>query len=481
MNLGSKTIYGVLWSIGQEMSSKFISFFITIVLARLLSPAEFGLIAMLSVFIAVGNSLLDSGLSSSLIRTPVVTQKDCSTVFYFNLAGSLVIYTILFFSAPLIALFYHQPVLINVIRIYGIALIINAFFGIQQTLLVKEMKFKVMTMIQLPSVICGGILGIVLAQRGYGVWSLVWMNLLNPLISTVLHWWYSAWRPVILFNLHSLKKHFDYGYKLTLSGLIDNVYQNIYTILIGKFYAPAQLGFYSRAESISQLPVGILSSAINKVTFPMFVKIADDKEQLVNVYKKVMLQVLFWMAPSMVFLSVIAEPLFRLVLTDKWLPAVPYFRILCICGIMYPVHAYNLNILKVKGQTNLFLKLEIVKKILCIVGIYGVFPFGIYGLLYFQLFFSFFSFYINSIYSGRFIDYPFLKQIEDILPILLISCALGLGCYLLDKNVFYAFGLNDLFRIIATAVLFFSCYFGFGFLVKLSAVADFRYILQARP
>jgi O-antigen/teichoic acid export membrane protein len=229
------------------------------------------------------------------------------------------------------------------------------------------------------------------------------------------------------------------------------------------------------------LPVGILSSAINKVTFPMFVKIADDKEQLVNVYKKVMLQVLFWMAPSMVFLSVIAEPLFRLVLTDKWLPAVPYFRILCICGIMYPVHAYNLNILKVKGQTNLFLKLEIVKKILCIVGIYGVFPFGIYGLLYFQLFFSFFSFYINSIYSGRFIDYPFLKQIEDILPILLISCALGLGCYLLDKNVFYAFGLNDLFRIIATAVLFFFGYFGFGFLVKLSAVADFRYILQARP
>lgn len=480
MSLGSKTIYGVLWSIGQEMSSKFISFLITIVLARLLSPAEFGLIAMLSIFIAVGNSLLDSGLTSSLIRTPEVNQQDCSTVFYFNLAGSLVIYGVLFLSAPLIALFYHQPVLTNVIRVYGIALIINAFFGIQQTLLVKEMKFKTMTMIQLPSVICGGILGIMLAHRGFGVWSLVWMNLLNPLISTLLHWRYSAWRPLILFDTDILKKHFSYGYKLTLSGLIDNVYQNIYTILIGKFYAPAQLGFYSRAESISQLPVGIISSAINKVTFPMFVKIVHNKEQMVNVYKKVMLQVLFWIAPSLVLLNVIAESLFRLVLTEKWLPAVPYFQILCIAGIMYPVHAYNLNILKVKGQTDLFLKLEVIKKVLCVIGISCVFPFGIYGLLYFQLFFSFFSFYINSIYSVRFIDYPFLKQIEDILPTLLISCAVGLGCYLLDQFLFATFQLNDLSRITITAVAYFTGYFGLGFLVKLSAVADFRYILQGR-
>jgi O-antigen/teichoic acid export membrane protein len=479
MDLEGKTVYGVFWSISQELSSKFISFFITIILARILSPAEFGLIAMLSIFIAVGNSLLDGGLTSSLIRTTEITQKDCSTVFYFNLIGSIVIYSILFLSAPLISNFYNQPVLTNVVRIYGLAVIINAFFGIQQTLLVKEMKFKTMTMIQIPSVIGGGILGVVLATLGYGVWSLVWMSLLNSFISTVLHWGCSAWRPILLFDSNSFKYHFNYGYKLTLSGLIDRLYQNIYTIIIGKFYMPAQLGFYSRADSISQLPIGIISSAINKVTFPMFVNISHDSEQLLNVYKKVMLQVLFWMAPSLMALCVIAEPLFRLMLTDKWLPAVPYFQILCISGITYPINAYNLNILKVKGHSNLFLRLEIIKKVLCVIGIICVFPFGIYGLLYFQLVFSFLGFYINSIYTIRFINYPFIKQIEDILPILFVSGLIGISCYFLDK-LLVASNFNDAFRIIIVGLTYFVSYFSLSFLFKLSAIIDFKHLILKR-
>lgn len=479
MDLGGKTIYGVFWSIGQELCSKLISFSITIVLARILSPAEFGLIAMLFVFIAVGNSLLDGGLTSSLIRTAEVTQKDCSTVFYFNLIGSLIIYSILFLAAPLISDFYHQSVLTKVVRVYGIVLIINAFYGIQQTLLVKEMKFKTMTVIQIPAVIGGGILGVILAKLGYGVWSLVWMGLLNSFISTVLHWYFSPWRPILLFDSLSFRKHFNYGYKLTLSGLIDKVYQNIYAIIIGKFYAPAQLGFYSRAESISQLPTGIISSAIGKVTLPMFTKIAHDNEQLVNIYRKVMLQVLFWMAPSLVALSVIAEPLFRLMLTDKWLPAVPYFQILCIAGIMYPIHAYNLNILKVKGHSDLFLRLEIIKKLLCIIGILCAFPFGIYGLLYLQLFFSFSSFYINSIYTVRFIDYPFVKQVEDVLPTLFVSGFVGISCYFLDQ-LLVTMECNDLSRIIFIGFSYFSGYFALGYLIKLSAIIDFKDLVLTR-
>lgn len=479
MDLGGKTIYGVFWSMGQELGSKLISFIITIILARLLSPVEFGLLAMLFVFIAVGNALLDGGLTSSLIRTAELTQKDCSTVFYFNLVGSLFIYGVLFFLAPLISGFYHQPVLTNVVRVYGFVLIINAFYGIQQTLLVKEMKFKTMTMIQIPAVVGGGILGVVLAKFGFGVWSLVWMSLLNSFISTVLHWFFSPWRPILLFDSVSFKKHFNYGYKLTLSSLLDKVYQNIYTIIIGKFYAPAQLGFYSRAESISQLPTGIISSAISKVTLPMFAKIAHDREQLVHVYRKVMLQVLFWMAPLLVALSVIAEPLFILMLTDKWLPAVPYFQILCIAGVMYPINAYNLNILKVKGHSDLFLKLEVIKKILCIIGILCVFPFGIYGLLYLQLFFSFASFYINSIYTIRFINYPFLKQMEDILPTLFVSGFIGISCYFLDKFL-VEMHFNDLLRIIFIGFSYFSGYFALGYLIKLSAIVDFKELVLAK-
>jgi O-antigen/teichoic acid export membrane protein len=477
MSLRKKTVHGVFWSISQELGSKFIGFLITILLARILSPAEFGLIAMLSIFIAVGNSLLDSGLTSSLIRTPIVTQKDCSTVFYFSLIGSIIIYLILFLTAPLISKFYNQPVLTNVVRVYGISLIINAFFAIQQTLLIKEMKFKTMTIIQIPSVVGGGIIGVVLAKMGFGVWSLVWMSLTNSFISTCLHWWYSAWRPILLFNVNSFKSHFNYGYKITLSGLIDKLYQNIYTILIGKFYSAAQLGFYSRADSISQIPIGIITTAINKVTFPLFVNIAEDNEQLVSVYKKVMLQVLFWMAPSLIALSVIAEPLFSLVLTDKWLPAVPYFQILCIAGIMYPIHAYNLNILKVKGQSHLFLRLEIIKKVLCVIGIYLVFPFGIYGLLYFQLFFSFFGLYINSFYSVRFINYPFFKQIQDIIPTLILTFFIGACCYFLDKYFVNSLHFNDISRILIIGFIYFLSYFSLSFILRLPAIIDFKKLI----
>ncbi len=477
MGLQNNTVYGVVWSVGQELGSKLISFVITIVLARILSPAEFGIIAMLTIFIAIGNSLLDGGLTSSLIRTPVVDQKDCSTVFYFNLIGSLLIYLLLFFTAPLISTLYHQPVLTNVVRVYSLTLIINAFYGIQQTLLIKEMRFKAMTIIQIPAVIGGGMLGIILAKLDFGVWSLVWMSLLNTLISTFLHWCFSAWRPVILFDFKSFKKHFNYGYKLTLSGLLDKLYQNIYIIIIGKFYSPTQLGFYARADSTSQLPIGIISSAINKVTFPLFVKIADDKEQLAIIYRKVMLQVLFWIAPTLVSLCVIAEPLFRLMLTEKWLPAAPYFQILCISGIMYPLSAYNLNILKVNGKSDLFLKLEIIKKVLSVVGIVCVFPFGIYGLLYFQLFFSFFGFYINSFYSAKYINYPIREQFKDVFPILVLAAAVGLAIYFLDKQLHLNYHIEDLFRIVTIGLIYFISYLGLSFFIKLPAIIDFKHLI----
>jgi O-antigen/teichoic acid export membrane protein len=480
MGLRKNTVYGLIWSVGQELGAKFFGFVITVVLARILSPAEFGLIAMLTIFIAIGNSLLDGGLTSSLIRTADIAQKDCSTVFYFNLIGGLLIYILLFFVAPLIANLYHQPILTNVVRIYGITIIINAFFGIQQTLLIKEMRFKIMTIIQIPSIIGGGMLGIILAKLGYGVWSLVWMSLLTAFISTLLHWWFSAWRPIILFDIKSFKHHFNYGYKLTLSGLLDKLYQNIYTIIIGKFYAPAQLGFYARADSTSQLPIGIISSAINKVTFPLFVKIADDGEQLLKVYRIVMLQVLFWITPVLILLCVIAEPLFRLMLTEKWLPAVPYFQILCISGIMFPLSAYNLNILKVKGKSNLFLKLEIIKKVISVIGIICVFPFGIYGLLYFQLFFSFLGFYINSIYSAKYINYPISEQIIDILPTLLLAIAMGIACYFIDMQLNLNYHLNDFFRIVIIGIVYFIGYLSLSFIIKLSAIIDFKQLILKR-
>jgi O-antigen/teichoic acid export membrane protein len=476
MGFKEKAVSGMLWSIWQQLSGKIIGFSISIFLARILEPAEFGLIAMLSIFIAVGNILLDGGLTASLIRTTDADQKDLSTIFYFNLAGSTFLYLLLFLSSPLIADFYNQPLLKAVVRVYGLILVLNAFFGVQSTLLIKELKLKKQTSIQIPAAICGGILGIVLAKMGYGVWSLVWMGLCTSFLSTAMHWIYSPWRPSLVFDKECFKKHFNFGYKMTLSGILDTVYQNIYFIIIGKYFSAVQLGFYSRAESISQLPISNISAAVNKVAYPMFAEISNDVVQLKNVYKKLMQQVLFWNAPVLILLCVVAEPLFRFLLTDKWLPSVPYFKILCISGIMYPLHSYNLNILKVMGKSALFLKLEIVKKVLSVVGILSFISFGIYGLLYFQLFFNFVAYYINSIYSGELIHYPVKEQIEDILPILALAGSIGVACYFLDLLLAHLF-VPDLIRIMIIGICYALFYYAFSQLVKLTAMRDFKQLI----
>lgn len=476
MSLINQTKLAVLWSICQQFSVKIIGLIINIFLARILSPTEFGLIAMLSVFISIGNSLMDSGLTSSLIRSRFSGQKDYSTVFIFNLIGGFSAYGILYASAPFIADFFKQPLLLAIIKVYGLSFIINAFFSIQNTLLVKEMHFKKQALIQIPAVIIGGAVGILLAINGSGVWSLVYMYLATPMFSTVLHWYYSAWRPRLIFNKRSFKKHFHFGYKMTLSGLIDTLYQNIYTIIIGRFYAAAQLGYYSRASTLSQFPIGIISTAINKVAYPMFSSIAHDDTKLKTAYQKLMQQVLFWNAPSLIYLAIIAEPMISVLLTDKWLPAVPYFQIMCIAGILYPLHSYNLNILKVKGRSGQYLKLEIIKKVLMVLGIICVIPFGIMGLLYFQLFFSVFAYYINSFYSGKLINYSILEQLKDIWPVLFLSGVLGITIYYLDKT-FFTHYQNNFLRILWTGISYSILYLSVSYLVKLAPLTDFKQII----
>ncbi len=440
-------------------------------------PQEFGLIAMLSVFISIGNTLLDSGLASSLIRTPDLSQNDYSTVFFFNLAGSVIAYGILYFLAPIVANFYNHDILKSILRIYGIGFIINAFYSVQNARLTREMNFKMQMTIQIPSVFIGGILGVVLALTGYGVWSLVYMSLFQSFLSTVMHWIYSGWRPTLVFDKASFKRHFQFGYKMTLTSLLEILYKNIHILIIGKFYSAMQLGFYSRAESVSQLPVSNISSAINKVTYPMFASIVDDDLKLKRIYKTLMQQVLFWNAPILIFLSIIGEPLFLFLFTDKWIQAVPYFQILCLSGIMYPLNSYNLNIMKVKGRSDLILKLESIKKAICVIGVLAVIPFGIYGLLYFQLIFSFLSYYINSIYSGNLIDYSFSEQMIDIMPTILTSLLIGMICYLFDHLFFKTLSMLNITRIIVNGLMFFLLYIGSSSLFRLAPILDFKQLI----
>ena len=429
MSLKKQTINGVIWTVGQQFSGQLITASLQVVLARFLKPESFGLIAMLSIFMALGKTLVDSGLTQSLIRNTTTTQRDLSTVFYMNMVMSALIYVIIYVCAPAISLFYSQPELTSILRIYAISFIIQGLVSVQTTILTKEMNFRLQFMMELPSIIVGSVVGLWMAYNGYGVWSLVWLYLSRTIVWTILHWLFAKWKPALLFDWDRFKYHYGFGYKLMISGVIDTIFQNIYTIVIGKFFSAASLGYYDRAKTYKDLPLNTLGSALGKVTYPMFAGLKDDKVKLKSAYKKVMQLVVFVICPLMIWLAVVAEPAFRWVLTEKWLPAVPYFQILCIAGILYPVHVYNLNILKLTGQSGIYLKLEIYKKALVVIFVAAAIPFGIMGLVIMQIPLTILGFLINSHYSGKAINYKTGEQVSDLSPIFMLAATSGLATY----------------------------------------------------
>jgi O-antigen/teichoic acid export membrane protein len=464
-----------MWTFGQQFGTQAIGFIVSVVLTRLLDPAEFGLIGMISIFIGIGTSLINSGLTQSLIRTINPDQEDYSTVFFFNLAGSILIYFIIFFLAPLIADFFDQSILINIVRIYCLTFIINAFSEVQLTRLTKEMDFKLQMTIAIPSLIVSGFVGIFLAIHEYGVWSLVWMAVCQSILNTLQLWFRTGWFPNLSFNMRKFKYHFKFGYKLTLSGLLDTTFNNLYQLIIGRFFVPAQVGFYTRADSLKQLPVSNISVALNKISYPLFASIQEDNFKLRRGYKQIMEMVVFVIAPLLVLMGVLATPLFRLLFTEKWLPAVPYFQILCLSGILYPLHSYNLNILNVKGRSDLFLKLEVIKKSLIAIIIIVSLRYGVIGLIWGQLVTSFLAFFINSYYSGKFINYSSWQQISDILPLILIAFIAGIIVYLV---VLYLISYcTDLDKLIIGGVVGAGIYITLTAIFKKETFLDFKKVI----
>jgi teichuronic acid exporter len=450
MSIKQKALSGLLWTAVQQFSTQGISFAVSLILSRLLLPEEFGMIALLSVFMSLGIVLMESGLGQSLIRTTNPTIEDYSTVFYFNLAGSLIIYGIIYFCAPFIADFYNQNSLEKIVKWYGLIFISNALSSIHFTRLTKEMQFKKELTIIIPSLLMSSVIGVTMAYWGYGVWSLVVSALSQSIAVAFQMWIRSEWSPVLRFNKEKFKYHFLYGYKLTLSGMLDTLFSNAYVLIIGKFFAPVQVGFYNRADTLKQLPVSNISAILNKVTFPLFAEVKDDDVRLKEIYKKIMQMVMFFVAPILLIMSALAEPLFRFLFTDKWLPAVPYFQILCWAGIMYPIHAYNLNILKVKGRSDLFLKLEIIKKFLIVIVISVSFSHGIYGLLYGGVITTLLGFFINTYYTGKLINYSSWNQIVDLIPTLFLAFISGAAVYCIDWQMrHYLF--SDFIRLLLGA------------------------------
>lgn len=479
MSLKQKALSGIFWTLIQQFSSQSISFIVSIILARILLPEQFGLIAILNVFVNIGSILMDGGMGQSLIRTENPDTDDYSTVFYFNLIVSFIIYFIVYLVSPFIADFYNQPELESISKWYCIIFITNAFSSIHYTRLTKNMEFKKELTITIPSLIISSVVGVLMAYNGFGIWSLVVSSILQSTTVGIQLWFRTDWKPILKFKKDKFYIHFKYGYKLTLSGILDAIFNNIYVLIIGKYFAANQVGFYNRADSLKQLPVNNISSVLNKITFPLFAKIQDDNMRIKDMNKKIMQMVLYFVAPTLLIMAALGEPLFRLLFTDKWLPAVPYFQILCWGGILYPIHAYNLNILKVKGRSDLFLRLEIFKKVIVIITIISSISFGILGLLYGTIITSIIAFFINTYYTGKLINYSSFKQLKDLIPIFLAAILTGGLVYSLDIFLLNDI-LNDIFRLIVGSTIGIIIFYLLSILLRLDSLNELKLIIKKK-
>ena len=424
-SLKGKTIHGVIWSLIDNVSSSGVIFFVGIILARLLTPEEYGVMAMVSIFIAISNSIIDSGFSSALIRKVKVKPIEYNTVFYFNLLISLLLYICLFFISPFIALFFREPILCEVMRVIGLILIINALSIIPYTIFVREINFKTQTIISLIASVGSGVIGVWMAFSGQGVWSLVGQQLGRQCLNTLFLWFFCHWKPTVSFSMTAFKEMFGFGSKLLLSGLLDTIYKDIYYIVIGRCFSSSILGQYTRAKQFSMVFSTNLTTVVQRVSFPLLSSIQDDSIRLREAYRKVIKSTMLVSFACMLGLAAIAKPLLILLISDKWLPAVYFLQIVCFSNMLYPLHAINLNILKVKGRSDVFLKLEVIKKVLAIfpilVGVY----LGIEMMLWGSVIISVISYFLNAYYSASLINYSVYEQLKDIFPSFIVSLGVG--------------------------------------------------------
>jgi len=435
-SLKKKTIAGLFWSFLDLIANQGLQFIIQIILARLLIPKDFGIIGMLTIFIALSGTLIDSGFSQALIRNKEASEEDYSTVFNFNLIISITLYIILYLSANSISAYFNEPKLISILRILSLVIIINSFSIVQRVILTKKIDFKTQTNINVLSSVISGAIAIICAYNGLGVWSLVIRTLSMQLMQAVLLWFKNKWRPKLIFNANSFKNMFNFGWKLLASGVINTVYTNLYYIIIGKVFSASELGYYTNAQKLNDTVSQTITMSVQRVSYPVLSKLQDDKERLKYSYRKIIKTVVFINFPLMLGLAAVAKPLIYILFGYKWSGSVIYFQFLCFAGMMFPLHAINLDILQVKGRSDLFLRLEIIKKAIFTVLIIAAITLklGIMGLIGALVLNSYISYFLNSYYSAELIDYSTKHQLVDILPAFIISIIMGIVVY--ASNIF---------------------------------------------
>lgn len=448
-----ESLKGIKWSAVERFSLQGIQFFLGLIMARILTPADYGIVGMLAIFIAVGQSFVDCGFSNALIRKKDCSEVDCSTAFFFNIAVGGVAYLCLFFIAPFVASFFNEPILKDVLRVLAINLFLNSLAVVQRAKMTIAIDFKSQAVATLISAVASGVVGIWLAYTGFGVWALVCQSVLSTALNVLILWLLSRWIPKLIFSHESFKGLFGYGSKILAAGLLHTIYVNMTTFVVGKFYTPQDLGFYTRGHQIAVLPSSNITLILQRVTFPILAKIQDDDARLINVYRKyisITSMVIFFF---MILLAALAKPLVVVMLTDKWVDSVFFLQIFCFAMMFDHLNQINLNLLQVKGRSDLFLKLEIIKKSISFVILFAAIPFGVVVICLSKILYTQIAVIINTYYTGKLFGVGYFKQWSDFVKYLMVS---ALACT--PAYIFSTLDLNPILAILfggASAVIFY--------------------------
>lgn len=430
-----KAISGVRWTTIEQVATMVLQFVIGIIVARLVDPSDYGLIAMLGIFISFGNIFVNSGFGIALIRKKDVTLEDYSTAFFFNIIIGLIVYVILFITAPIIARFYDTPLLEDITRYYTLTILINSFSIVQIAKLTHELRFRIQFLINLTALFVSGTLGIVLAYKGFGVWALVWQGLSASIIKTLLYFFLSKWKPLLFFSRNSFRYFFSFGSKLLVTNLIDTVYDNIYTLVIGKYYSAKSAGYYNRSLQMAQLPQNVVSQVVAKVALPVLTPYQEDNKKLLQVYEKMFRLTVFVSYPLMILMTVLAEPIILILLGEKWLPSVPYMQILTVSVIFVVLTLINLNLFFVKGRSGLVLKIDIYKKIVGFGVVILMIPLGLKWICVGTIIYAMSAFVINCSQTKKILNYGLIPQLKAAAPSLLYSIIMGAIVFYIIKGI----------------------------------------------
>lgn len=474
-NLKQKAVSGMAWTALQRYSTIFIQFISGLILARLLTPYDYGCIGMLSIFMVLAESFIDGGFGSALIQKKRPTQEDYSTIFFWNLGMAVLLYAVLYFSAPAIAGFYNIPLLCDVLRVQGVILFIYAFNIVQRNQLQKELNFKVLSIITISTSITSLTITIIMAYHGYGVWSLVTLHILTAFIPALVFWFYIKWRPTLTFSWQSFRELFSFGFYMFLTNLLNQLGHQIQGLLIGRFYNASTMGFYSKANATERLASQSISQVMTQVTYPLYAEVQDDKAKLGNIIRQLTMSLSFITFPLMFILLLCAKPLFIVLYSERWLDSVPYFQVLCLAGLAYCLQSVNYQSISAIGKSKTLFVWTLVKRIMGIAFVViGLLIAGMKGLLVGMVINTWFSYAVNIGLVSKYIGYKWWEQLKDIMPVMVVSIIAAIISYgastLLDSSLY----VDGIVKVVVYVII----YWGWTYIFKPEAVQNIQAILK---